>query len=368
MQKACPQAEPELPVTALQVSSKDKLRRRIKTLGLKCLSVSGFAGLMGRKYGGKGVILMFHEFTSAPKEKLGQGSRIDDFEAILRTLRKTGRDIVGMTEAVRRLSDPGSRPFAVLSFDDGYRSNLELALPVMERYQAPAIIFVPTGVATRTINAWWLGLREIVLRNDSVVFEPMNTRFECSDYDGKVATIRHLVAWVWQDFNRAEQLSQVFKDNDVSIPDLVDRSFITENEMIEADRNPLIEIGAHTTTHRALRLLSENEVRQDIGDNKVFLEERLDREVPHFAFPYGRPSLTGRREAEIVRSLGFKTAVATDPGCLFPQHAGDPFLLPRQDAEYTEDGLSNAICGMNGLYRAIATRGGAPAANVALEL
>jgi peptidoglycan/xylan/chitin deacetylase (PgdA/CDA1 family) len=368
MQEHSHPAGSELSVTALQLSAKDKLRRNIKTLGLKFLSGSGLAGLVGRVYGGKGVILMFHEFTRAPEEKLGQGTRIEDFEAVLRRLKRAGRDIVDLSEAVRRLADPESRPFAVLTFDDGYRSNIELALPVMEKHQAPATIYVPTEVITRSLNSWWLGLREIVLTKDSFDFEPENVRFECSDYPGKVATFRHLLAWVWQDFSRAETLEQVFTDNQISLPDLVERFFINENQMIEADKHPLIEIGAHTTTHRALRLLSESEVKRDIGDNKIFLEDRLNREVPHFAFPYGRPSLTGRREADIVKSLGFKTAVTTDPGCLFPQHGDDLFLLPRQDAEYPDDGLSHAVCGVNGFYRAMVTRGGAPAANVALEL
>ena len=355
------------PVTALRLSAKDKLRRAIKTTGLKILSRSGIARLVGRSYRGKGVILMFHEFTRSPEDKLGQGTRVEDFDAVLTAIRADGRDIVDLSEAARRLTDPESGPFAVLTFDDGYRSNIELALPVMERHQAKATIYVPTGVITRKLNAWWLGLRETVLVKDGFDFEPLNIRFDCPDYATKVATLRHLLAWVWQDFSRAEQLDGVFRANRINLVDLVDREFIDEDLLRKVDKHPLIEIGAHTSTHRALRLLSDDEVRSDIGDNKRFLEEKLGREVPHFAYPYGRPSLTGTREAEIVRGLGFQTAVTTDPGCLFAEHAADLFLLPRQDAEYPDDGLSHAICGMNGFYRAMTTRGGSPVTRTAQE-
>ncbi|WP_305987595.1 polysaccharide deacetylase family protein [Roseibium sp. MMSF_3544] len=368
MQSECNHKDEDLPVTRLHVSAKDRLRRQVKTLGLQTLSRTGLAGLVGRRYRGRGVILMFHEFTTEPETKLGQGCRIQDFEAIIKQLKASGREFVGMSEAMRRLTDPGGKPFAVLTFDDGYRSNMELALPVMERYQAPAVIYVPTEVVTRTINAWWLGLRDAVLKNDQVEFEPLGTRFACENYSEKLATFRHLLAWVWQDFRRADQLEPVFRQSGTSIPDLVDTFFMNEAEMCSADRHPLIEIGAHTTTHRALALLPDDEVRRDVGDNKIFLEQKLEREVPHFAFPYGRPSLTGRREAEIVRSLGFQTAVTTDPGCLFPDHLQDVFLLPRQDAEYPEDGLSHVICGMNGFYRALSTRGGPPVTDLAAEL
>ena len=356
----------EFPVKSLQLSVKDKLRRTGKTLALKVLSASGLAGLVGRTYGGNGTILMFHEFTRDPRSKLGQGTRIDDFEAVLKMLRESGRDIVGLSEAMNRLEDPESRPFVVLSFDDGYRSNIDLALPVMERYEAPAIIYVPTEVLTRTINAWWLGLREIVMRNDQVVVEPMNSRFECSSYSAKIATLRRLIAWVWEDFRRADGLRKVFLDNGLAMADLVEDLFVNEHGMIEADRHPLIEIGAHTTTHRALRLLTAPEVIKDIADNKTYLESALGRNVPHFAYPYGRPSLTETREAEIVNSLGFETAVTTDPGCLFPQHSANRFLLPRQDAEFPSDGYSHAVCGVNGVYRALASRGGSPITNAGL--
>ncbi|WP_299809901.1 polysaccharide deacetylase family protein [uncultured Roseibium sp.] len=348
---------------SLRLSAGAKARGQIKALGLKSVAKSGLATLVGKVYGGKGVILMFHEFTHCLRKKLGSGCHVDDFEAILRSLRRSGRDIVSLSEAVHRIEDPASRPFAVLTFDDGYLCNTELALPIMERYEAPAAIFVPTEAITRTINAWWLGLRDIVQKNDSVDFAPMKTRFLCPDYASKVATLRHLVAWVWEDFHRADMLEEVFRENGASLPDLAEEFFMTENQMIEADRHPLIEIAAHTTTHRALGLLSEEEVRRDIGDNKEFLEERLERDVPHFAFPYGRPSLTGRREAGIAKEFGFQTSVTTDPGCLFPQHGDELHMLPRDDGEYAGDGYTTAVCSMNGVFRAISSRGGSPVVN-----
>ncbi|TYC49275.1 polysaccharide deacetylase family protein [Rhodobacterales bacterium] len=343
----------DLPEENLRLTPWAKARRRIKTLGVKAIAQSGVARLAGWGLGGKGAILMFHEFTHCNRAKFGSGCHVEDFDLILNALGDSGRDVVNLSEAVRRLNDPDSQPFVVLTFDDGYRSNVELALPVMERYGVPATIYVPTEAVTRTINAWWLGLRDIVRKNDRVDFEPTGTRYSCPDYDSKVATLRHLIAWVWEDFRRADMLNQTFRDNDASLPDLAEKYFMSESQIVEADRHPLIEIAAHTTTHRALRLLSDDEVRSEIADNKQFLESRLQRPVTHFAYPYGQPSLSGRREADIVQSLGFQTAVTTDPGCLQTTHVDDLYLLPRQDCEYSEDGLANAVCSINGVFGAM---------------
>lgn len=353
------------PTTTPRLSRTDRLKRRVKTLGLRVLSASGATRLVATRYGGRGVILMFHDFTHDPRRDLDQGSRIGDFERILAHLRRSGRDIVTLDEAQRRLRDPAARHFAVLTFDDGYRSNVDLALPAMERFEAPATIYVPTGMITRDINAWWLGLTALFRDRERIDIEPMDARYSCPDLDSKIAGLRRALAWVWEDFRRAGMLGPTFARHGIDLPDLVERAAIDEAGMIAADRHPLIEIGAHTVSHRALSLLDDADVRAEMADNKSFLEERLQREVPHFAYPYGAPSLSGPREPRIARETGFRSAVTTTPGCLFPDHADSPFTLPRQNAEYTEDGAAYTVCGMAGLFRALASRGGSPLAGLA---
>jgi peptidoglycan/xylan/chitin deacetylase (PgdA/CDA1 family) len=345
-----------------------RMKRRMKTHGVRFLHRSGTAGLIGKFRGGRGVILMFHEFTHSPVANLDQGCRIEDFDALLTAIRRSGRVILRLDEGLDALRRPSGPPFVVLSFDDGYRSNIELALRVMERHEAPATIFVPTEMLTRTINAWWLGLRRLVEVNDRVDVAPMDMRLECPDLNSKIAALRRLTAWVWEDFRRADMLAGVFASHGVSLPDLVDELVMSESEMIAADTHPLIEIGAHTTTHRALGLLSEDEVARDVADNKRYLEDRLQREVPHFAYPYGPPSITGDREARIVERLGFRAAVTTGPGCLVPRFLNDSFLIPRQNAEYAEDGAAYGMCGVNGLFGGIPVHAAAGSADATADV
>ncbi|WP_198646954.1 polysaccharide deacetylase family protein [Pannonibacter carbonis] len=343
-----------------KVTAKARLKTMVRAGLSTLLAASGGDRLIGRRYGGQGVILMFHEFVSSPVDTLGQGCPVDHFDAILAALKASGRDFVGADEALRRLTDPEARPFVVLTFDDGYRSNIDLALPVMERHAAPATIFVPTGMVDRSINAWWLGLRELAVTCDVIEMEPMELRLECRDLRGKQAALELMTAWVWQDFARADLLAPVLVAHGVSMPDLVDRLALDEAGIRAADRHPLVEIGAHTATHRALRLLDDAAVETDIGDNKRYLETLLDRPVDWFAYPYGPPSIGGTREADIVRKLGFRAAVTTDPGGLFRPHLNAPYLLPRQNAEVPASPVSHALAGANGVFRALSTRFGAP--------
>jgi peptidoglycan/xylan/chitin deacetylase (PgdA/CDA1 family) len=51
--------------------------------------------------------------------------------------------------------------------------------------------------------------------------------------------------------------------------------------------------------------------------------------VLHFAYPYGDRVAAGPREFALAKAAGFKTAVTTRPGMIFPESAEYPTALPR---------------------------------------
>lgn len=343
-------------------TARERIRSLVLSTGFRTCNLTGLSRLVGRRYRGRGTILMFHDFVKSRAGTLDQGCEIRVLDTLLTRLRSRGRDIVTLDEGLARLSEDDPRPFVVLTFDDGYRSNRDLALPVLERHDAPATIYVPTGSMDGTLNAWWLGLLALFRDRDTIDFEPMNTRFRCPDSASKTWGLRRATAWVWQDFRRADQLAPLFAANGISMPRLVENAFLPADEVRALDTHPLISIAAHTRTHRALGLMDPEDAMNDIAGNKSDLETLLQREVPHFAYPYGPPSITGTREADWLARIGFASAVTTTPGCLFPEHGGSPLLLPRQNAESQQDGPHLAMCGVEGVVRALSTRGGDPVA------
>src|SRR6059058_5089523 len=96
---------------------------------------------------GCGVILMFHHVRPW-RERAFAPNRLLEItpaflERTLRLVREMGFDLVGPDEVPTRLAGRGGeRPFALLTFDDGYRDNAEHALPVLRRHEAPATLFV----------------------------------------------------------------------------------------------------------------------------------------------------------------------------------------------------------------------------------
>lgn len=79
-------------------------------------------------------------------------------EALERQLgRLVARGYRGATFADALAAPTGRRVLAV-TFDDAYRSVLELAFPVLERFGLPGTVFVPTGFADTTTPMSWPGI------------------------------------------------------------------------------------------------------------------------------------------------------------------------------------------------------------------
>src|SRR5947208_11340637 len=138
----------------------------------------------------RAAIILFHEIQRDCQSELMTGTSVSLFEYSLNWLRREGWSIVSLDECLEKLAgDDRSHRYAVLTFDDGYRDNVSVALPILERHDAPFLMYVPTGAPRRTLQAWWLGLRELMRSRDDVTIDAMDTRFHCPDFQTKVSAL-----------------------------------------------------------------------------------------------------------------------------------------------------------------------------------
>ena len=93
--------------------------------------------------------------------------------------------------------------------------------------------------------------------------------------------------------------------------------------------DPLVTIGAHTVSHCNRAKQSDPQALDEINVSRTRIEAILQRPVVHLAYPYGDRSAAGPREFAMAKAAGFKTAVTTRPGMIFPGNAEHPTALPR---------------------------------------
>jgi peptidoglycan/xylan/chitin deacetylase (PgdA/CDA1 family) len=275
----------------------------------------GLASPLRERLGGIGAILLLHEIHDDVRSELMTVCSPAQPAEVVTTLRGDGWDIVGIDEALRRIAEPRpGRPFAVLTFDDGYRDSLTRALPILQRMQAPFTVYVPTGAPTRELYAWWLGLRVLIRSHDQIVVDCVERSFTCSDLAGKIEALKTIDAWVHEDYRRKDSLAPVFAAYGISLPSVANEYFMNSEELREFAGRPLVTIGAHTTSHAALSTLEADDVRREMADNRSYLERRAP---------------CGAREAAIAREVGFLSASIVEASPIFPEHRADIHSSPR---------------------------------------
>jgi peptidoglycan/xylan/chitin deacetylase (PgdA/CDA1 family) len=100
---------------------------------------------------------------------------------------------------------------------------------------------------------------------------------------------------------------------------------MTENEVGRLAASGLVEIGAHTVTHRPLDRVSQTETHVELSRSRAVLRDIVGKNVATFAYPYGR---FGPQTPRLVAEAGFSAACTTQE-FLDIGAGGDPFLFPR---------------------------------------
>jgi peptidoglycan/xylan/chitin deacetylase (PgdA/CDA1 family) len=233
----------------------------------------------------------------------------------------------------------------------------------MERFVAPFTVYVTTGMVTRQIDAWWFGLAALVRSQERIELPRLGCRWECADAASKKHTFKAIESAIHKDFGVLPHVRAAIAESKIDCGALVDREALSEQQLRRLARHPLVTIGGHTTTHRNLAQASPATVQWEMAENRKFLQDTTDRPVEHFAYPFGHEGACGTREAEISRSVGFRTATTTRLGALFPEHAHHLHALPRLHLS-CDDTSSTLRCKVDGVYRAIHSRWGDPVARM----
>jgi peptidoglycan/xylan/chitin deacetylase (PgdA/CDA1 family) len=338
------------------------LPEAIKSAVYTAAHFSGLSGALAIRYRGRGTIFALHSVVDDDDFHPDHTLRcpVGKLEWILRRLRQQPLDLVTFDEAIERLGAPSARPFVTFTFDDGFADNLTKALPVMEKFAAPFTVYVSTGMITREIDAWWFGLAELIRRRDQIELPGLG-HFHCADAPSKQGAYAAIETAVHNNFDLLPAIREALAAAGIQIRALVDKEALTERQLGVLSAHPLVTIGGHTTTHPNLARATPATVRWEMAQNRAFLEAITGKPVTHNAYPFGHAGACGEREAEISRTLGFRTAVTTRSGMLFAEHRRHLHALPRICLTRDEN-PSTLSCKLNGLSRAFNSRLGHPVA------
>lgn len=306
--------------------------------GLKALYYSGAHHLLAPLSRGLGIIFMLHRVSPITPDEFAPNAGLsvtpDYLDSVLLTVQEAELDIVTLDEACDRLEagDPDRR-FACFTLDDGYKDNLVHALPVFKRHNAPFTVYVPSDFPDGKGELWWVALEEVIAQNEQVTspWESNAERISTATANEKNAAFDRLYAGLRKanEDTQRNMIRQLCKSHGLDLNALCRDLIMTWDEVRRLAAEPLATIGAHTVAHYAVAKLSDERTRQEMKDGADRLAKELGQWPAHLSFPYGDPESAGPRDFAIAAELGFKTAVTTRKGLLFPEHSQHLTALPR---------------------------------------
>jgi peptidoglycan/xylan/chitin deacetylase (PgdA/CDA1 family) len=316
-----------------------QLRNTVIRAGLEALYFSGAHVLLRPIFAGVGTIFMLHH-VRPPRGDAFQPNRHlevepDFLRAMLSHLRELNVDVVSMDEAHRRLTERDfARRFACFTLDDGYRDNRDYALPVMREFDAPMTVYVASDFAEGCGRLWWIALERVISAASAIEapIDGVTTRLDTSTTQAKQAAFNRMHAWLRSLPGGSEMkaaISTLCTRHGVDETRIARELCMSWDELRPFADDPLVTIGAHTISHCNLAKQSETMASFELATSRARIEDALQRPVLHLAYPYGDRIAAGQREFALAKSIGFRTAVTTRPGMLFPQSADHMTALQR---------------------------------------
>ncbi|WP_422928075.1 polysaccharide deacetylase family protein [Singulisphaera sp. PoT] len=233
--------------------------------------------------------------------------------------------LISMDELVA-LADSGfevDRPTALITFDDGYRDNLEVALPILEELGAPATFFIPTGFFDEPKIPWWDHVAYVMKRSgrerlvldwpEAVDIEltpgariPEIMRVIGLYLDGKIDDEARFRAYL-------EERAKVVVD-EAALGSALFMGWEGVRRLVSSG----MTVGAHSRSHRRLSSLSEDEQRDELEGSKKILEREVGREVTTIAYPFGWAGTYDERTLRLTREAGYRLAFTSREGLNLP--------------------------------------------------
>jgi peptidoglycan/xylan/chitin deacetylase (PgdA/CDA1 family) len=195
------------------------------------------------------AVLGFHKIGQPPPNTFETWFYISasTFEAQLRWINESRWRVISAKQFLEGLSRSETLPdlSVLLTFDDGYRSMRDVALPILRSFDFPAVLFVPTG---------FIGGTNLFDRN----VEPEERMCD------------------WDDM-------KMLRTHGVSIQ-------------------------SHSASHRRFSTLGCAEQERELDESKAALESGLGEQVELFSYPYGDFGGDREVSAQALRRAGYKAA------------------------------------------------------------
>ena len=282
-------------------------------------------------YSCPGCVLMFHHVKPLNKSNLRNNDHLNVspgfFDQLLSEVNNLGFAFVSMSELSELLKRKKNvKKVAALTFDDGYLDNVTNALPILKSHNAPATIYVATGLVSGDVLPWWDLLENYIVQNEKIS-DCRGNMIECKTANEKESVFLQIRQSM--QIMSPEDIRKFFIDRNIaddSMSEFGPKQMLSLEQIESFSKSDLITFGSHTHTHTACGKMEYEIFEKELKKSSDILRS-ANVDIRHFAYPYGDDVLSDKEIENILKSNGIESCVTTFPGLVTRET--DRYFIPR---------------------------------------
>lgn len=201
--------------------------------------------------------------------------------------------VIGVDDLCRGLDGaPLPRNPALITFDDGYRSCLEVAVPVLRRAGVPAVFFIATSFVEERRLYWWDRIAYVVAQARAPLRLAYPRALELDPRAPGAGDALNRVVKNTPGLDVERFLGHLAEAARVPWDAALERrltdDLIMSWDQVRALRDAGMDVESHTRRHRVLQTLPAEALADELAGSKADLERELGRRVRAIAYPVGR--------------------------------------------------------------------------------
>ncbi len=280
------------------------------------------------------IVLNYHRVGDPAGSRLDHGVWSASVAAFDDQLSRLARscDVIGLKDLDRALLDRRGR-YALITFDDGYRDNYEIAFPILRRHRLPAVFCLTTGFLDDRRVAWWDEIAWMI-RSSRAPGLPENpwtgSPLEFDEPHRQTAVATLLTLFKRLPWEETEPLLDFLAEATGSgrCPIDVEGPTWMTWEMVREMRQAGMDVAGHTVTHPILARLSPEEQAFEVAQCKARMESELGEPIEAFSYPVGAPDCFDAVTQHCLERAGYRWAFSFSGGYAAAGQV-EPFNLPR---------------------------------------
>jgi peptidoglycan/xylan/chitin deacetylase (PgdA/CDA1 family) len=243
----------------------------------------------------------------------------------------------------------------LITFDDGYLDNYELAFPILRSHGIQGVFFLATGLVGSCHLPWWDHIAFLVKtarQHRFVLRYPAELQVDIAT-NGIRKSLREVLSLYKKPENNdpARFLAELKEETrGDELPSALRRflSWSDAREMISGG----MAIGSHTHSHHVLSQLGPEQQRQELIQSRLLIKEKLGTAADSLAYPVGAASSFSHQTEALARECGYHAAFSFHGGTNLPGRIR-PYDIKRVgvgDQSWPRFRVQASICRVSGSY------------------